>query len=295
MFGEYKRHLLSALCLAVPLLLTAIVSAEPPVDDAVSPRVLLPNQTLSIDSNRPFGQSTPLDQRWRDSAGASAMDDVDPDDTAANDDAPTEELSEAMDAVDRAGNETRELGQDTGFFRMGQSAREHGDAGAEESQLAAGSVGELIRVGGGLAVVLGLIFGLAMAARRFGGPGGRFARPSGVVQILARYTLGRGHAVVLIKIGRRVLVVHQGGGQLETLSEIVEPEEVAHLLARIEAGTRGDDSGDFQDLLSRAARDYEPFPNSARRYDRGDVETIDLTRTQSSGLRRAFSLKGMAG
>jgi len=123
----------------------------------------------------------------------------------------------------------------------------------------------MIRTLGALGIVLSLIggaaWGVRRAARRGGvgllaslGPGGR--APSGVLEVLARYPVGRGSTLVLLKLDRRVLLLNQnnsrlGCGSMSTLCEISDAEDVASILLK----TRDDDGESlakrFQGLLSR--------------------------------------------
>ena len=60
---------------------------------------------------------------------------------------------------------------------------------------------------------------------RLGGGG----RPSGVLQVHGRYPMGRGQALVLLQIGDRMVLVHQGGGRMQTLTEFTNEQDVAEL------------------------------------------------------------------
>ena len=102
---------------------------------------------------------------------------------------------------------------------------------------------ELVRVVMALGVVVGLMVMLRLAVRRFGGPLSGGGRPSGVLEVLGRYPIGRGQQLVLLKLVGRVVLVHQGRNGVATLSEITDPDEVAALLARVEASARPAQTG----------------------------------------------------
>jgi flagellar biogenesis protein FliO len=139
------------------------------------------------------------------------------------------------------------------------------------------------------------------AIRRFGGKLAAGRRPSGVVEILARYPVARGQQVVLLKVGRRVLVVHQGAQGMRTLSEFSSNDDVADLIARCEAGTKGakDPSRDFsfdailrtagksfeQDVRSGAAPRIDPRDTLPAVMRGAEIETVDLTRGRRGGAR----------
>lgn len=166
------------------------------------------------------------------------------------------------------------------------------DTGAGEGtsrlQSAVAPYREAGRVVGALAVVLGLLVILRLAIRRLGGTLGAAGRPSGVVEVMARYPVARGQQLVVLKLGRRVVLLHQSKSEMTTLSEVSEPDEVASLLARIEAGERAAD-GRFPKLLKRLVADdradADRFPPTPEGVDSADGNVvIDLTRRSSRGL-----------
>jgi hypothetical protein len=90
------------------------------------------------------------------------------------------------------------------------------------------------------------------------GAGGR--APSGILEVLGRYPVGRGSTLILLKMDRRVLLLCQGrGGKLggttmTTLTEVTDAEDVASILLKVR-----DEEGDtlaskFQGLLSASDR-----------------------------------------
>ena len=146
-----------------------------------------------------------------------------------------------------------------------------GDPSAEDRTLAAGGaetgfLGELLPTGAALGGTLLAIVLARSAVKRWGGglgnalSGGK--RPSGVVEVLARYPVARGQQVVLMKVGRRVLVVHQGGAAMQTLSEFTGADEVADLLARCEAGSRGTAQFSFDSLLRQSSKSHDAAEGS---------------------------------
>lgn len=123
-------------------------------------------------------------------------------------------------------------------------------------------------------IPIGALALTAIALRAILGRGiARAARPSGVVEILARYPVGRGQHVALLRVGRRVIVVHQSDRSMTTLCETADADEAAELIARSREGAR--DS--FSRLLARRRAADDPFDG---------VETIDLTK-QGRALRPA--------
>jgi len=180
--------------------------------------------------------------------------------------------------IDPAGRESIPLGSDAGLLSLGGTS----DPGSE-SKGSDGLAGwlpegaeEIMRTGGALATVIGVLMLCVYFVRRSGAaiPGG--GRPSGVLEILARYPVGRGQRLVLLKVDRRILLLHQSGGEMSTLCEIADEDDVASLLARIESGQRERSGGRFQKALQKAGAAYTPFAGR-------QMETVDLTRGSSRG------------
>lgn len=135
---------------------------------------------------------------------------------------------------------------------------------------------------GALVLVAGLIIGaswiLRAAARRGGslagmiGAGGR--APSGIVEVLGRYPLGRGCAIVLLRVERRVLVVSQtaarglGGVSLSTLSEITDPEDVASMIQKSRDEEGETMASRFSAMLSSFEQEHQSPPADAGRLSR---------------------------
>jgi len=150
-----------------------------------------------------------------------------------------------------------------------------------------------------LGIVMFLLLGLRAALRRFGGPltGGR---PSGVLEVIGRFPAGRGQHLVLLKLGRRIVLAYQTKGSMSLLSEISEQDEVADLLARIEAGSRQTRNGKFQSILrglssadSTGQWDEVRLGKSVKTGFGGN-EVIDLTRRPRKRISADARKRGVA-
>ena len=138
---------------------------------------------------------------------------------------------------------------------------------------------DLVRVLLALGVVVVLLFGVRKLMRRAGGSLGGGRRPSGVLQVHARYPVARGQHLVLVQVGPRMLLVHQGSGTMRTLSEF-HGEDLTDLRARLESGGRSPKA--FQRLLESQSPHATPDDGS---------ELVDLTRGRTFGSslwRRVF-------
>lgn len=112
-----------------------------------------------------------------------------------------------------------------------------------------------------MVVVLGLIVGLKYVAVWLF-PGVRAGVTGRGVRVLARTAIAPRQQVLLLHVGRRILVVGDSAGTLNSLANIDEPDEVAELLGQISSTTTATASSKFRAMFGRAERDYDPPPES---------------------------------
>lgn len=169
-------------------------------------------------------------------------------------------------------------GQPLGLPRRSTETKPLEAAPRDETQPALGA--SWARIAGALGLTLALALGgLALLRKVSIGRNalGSARAPSGLVEVLARYPLAPRQNLIVLKLDRRVLLLaHSVGGRGEassvrTLTEIVEPEEVASILLK----TR-DDEGD-----TIAARFREAMDKQAATHD-----TFDLAANGSGQARR---------
>lgn len=189
-------------------------------------------------------------------------------------------------------SESKPLGRPNGTL----SARP-ADGGAEAKAGLASKLdprsNEVIRLTLAIIAVAAALLIFKVILKRFSAAGlgarGTGARPSGVVEILARFPVGRGQQLLLIKLGRRIVLAHQAGSSMTTISEVTEPEEVASLLGRMEAGSSGRDAAKFQATLNDFVQEHEAAgrrkaASAPRTLPSMEAELVDLTRRPSRGL-----------
>lgn len=114
-----------------------------------------------------------------------------------------------------------------------------------------------------LAVVLGAMW-LVLKWLRKRGIGASFGGSGSAVQVLNRGYLGGRHQMVLVRFGRRVLLLGVTPQSVNVLSEISNAEEASHVLAQLESAKVGSSSRDFQQAIAEATDEYtEPVPAGA--------------------------------
>ena len=104
------------------------------------------------------------------------------------------------------------------------------------------------RIGGGLVVVMVMIFSFGAIAKKMI-PGVSAKVAPDAMTVLCREQLGPKHALMLVRVGERILVLSSGESGVRTLSEISAPDEVASVMQRCNSDEKG--SGRFRGLLHK--------------------------------------------
>jgi len=155
--------------------------------------------------------------------------------------------------------------------------RREGSAGSSKSvgEAPLASTGyDIWRVVGALAVVVALILVMKWAGAKFIIPGAR-VRPTQVVQVVARSPIAPRQQVVLLRVGKRVVVVGDSGTTLSTLCEISDPDEVAALLGQLKDEQAGP-AGSFRNLFGKASANFTET-NAAVEGSSDDVANADAS------------------
>lgn len=122
-----------------------------------------------------------------------------------------------------------------------------------------------MRTGGSLVAVVAIIGGAAWAFKHLAKKGvlpasfGTGARsPSGLLEVLARYPMGGGQSLVVLKFDRRILLVCQsaakglrrGSQPISAICELSEPEDVASVLLKVRGQEQAAMAEKFQQMLA---------------------------------------------
>ncbi len=150
--------------------------------------------------------------------------------------------------------DSREVGGETAPFGLAEALRTLA-ALAFVLVLAVGGAAALRKVAKGRGGLLGAL-----------GPGG--PSPSGVLEILGRYPVGSGQTLVLLRLDRRVLLLHQTtsrkGASMRTLAEVAEADEVASILMKTrEEETERVNTG-FREAMRKLETDFTLFEAESR-------------------------------
>lgn len=199
------------------------------------------------------------------------------------------EGSEDGDISARAGieNEARPLGVPNGMFSNRPTDPQ---PTTDESLLSRFDPrqNDILRIIAAMGVVIGLLILLRYILQKTTTGIGGGGRPSGVLEILARYPIARGQQLILLKLGRRIILAHQTSTCLETISEISDADEVAGLLTRIEAGSREKIGSKFRSMLTSFEEDHTRQGGSELKHHAltspRDGELIDLTQRKRGGI-----------
>jgi len=191
--------------------------------------------------------------------------------------------SDAQDSQPATPLESRLLGEPNGLLSARPADIKNEAANESILERVDPRRNEFLRVVGALGVVLALLFIIRKMIGRAPGWLGASARPSGVMEVLARYPMGKGQSLVLLRLARRVLLLHQANGSMTTLSEMSEPQEVAQLLARLESGARDRDALRFRSTLRTFEAEYEKL-GEREAGDGNRVQVVDLTKRRRPGV-----------
>jgi flagellar biosynthetic protein FliO len=107
-----------------------------------------------------------------------------------------------------------------------------------------------------MGVVVGLIFALKWGAAKMAP--GTAPRSAKSMSVLSRMPLGPKQQLILVKVGRRAVLVGNSGAQMNALCEISDPDELAHLVGQSEAEKSPVPLGAFAQLFKKREREFEP-------------------------------------
>jgi flagellar biogenesis protein FliO len=131
----------------------------------------------------------------------------------------------------------------------GKSGSNHTSAAAA----AASSASELSRIAIALVAVIGVIFLLRAGVRQMTAMPGT-ARAGKLVTVLSRSMISPRQHVLVLQVGKRLLVVGDSGGRMNSLCEISDPDEIALMVGQTNKPLEGAErtAGSFLSIFKRA-------------------------------------------
>ncbi|MEI8195253.1 MAG: flagellar biosynthetic protein FliO [Phycisphaerae bacterium] len=139
------------------------------------------------------------------------------------------------------------------------------------------------QVFGALAIVLGLIFGGKALLRRFV-PGAAVGSGKGVLEILARYPLGKNQSLVLLRLGSQLVLISQGKESSQSLLVVSNPQEVANILGQVQGSRPDSIQSGFSNLLATASKELEQTPVADSPDEPNDAEELFARGTAGARL-----------
>ncbi|MDB5320985.1 MAG: hypothetical protein JWN40_2616 [Phycisphaerales bacterium] len=136
-----------------------------------------------------------------------------------------------------------------------------------------------------LGIVLAAIFISQKIWKKLGMPGVA-GRSSGVLQVVSRLNVSPKQQILLVRVGRRFVVVGNSGTQMNTLCDISDPEEAAILLGQTTTEREGSITSSFNAVLGGEEKRYdeEIHPNPADAELAADDPELATTREEINGL-----------
>lgn len=112
------------------------------------------------------------------------------------------------------------------------------------------------RVALALGGVIAIIFTMRWGAKKYLGVAAATGAGK-IVRVLGRAAIGPRQQIVLLQIGRRVIIAADNAGQLSTLSQVTDADEVASLLGQFEETNTAAPTGLFKKWFNKAEDDFE--------------------------------------
>jgi flagellar biogenesis protein FliO len=131
------------------------------------------------------------------------------------------------------------------------------------------------RVAFALGIVLVAIYAGHRVWRRLGMPGST-NKAGQTLQVVSRLAVSPKQQVLLIRVGRRFVLVGNSGTQMNPLCEITDPDEAAALLGQTVTESRESSTATFHDVLDGAQGRFDAEIKSAQKSPEDDPEISAL-------------------
>ena len=160
-------------------------------------------------------------------------------------------------------------GQSTRPINLGETYQDRDlparrGAPTTQSAVAGTSVGgqgdfmDIKRIGLAMLIVLGAIYISNRVWKRLGMPGS-LTKASGSLQVVSRLAVSPKQQILLIRVGRRLVLVGNSGTQMNPLTEIVDPEETAGIIGQAAVEREESSVASFNDVLGGEEKQFDPI------------------------------------
>lgn len=133
-----------------------------------------------------------------------------------------------------------------------------------------------------LGIVIVAMFVSFRVWKRLGMPGAG-NRANGALQVVSRVSISPKQQLLLVRVGRRLVLVGNSGVQMNALCEIADPEEAAVMLGQV-AAAAPDSASSFGAVLGGEERQYEVEQQAAAPDPAEDDPALANTREELSGM-----------
>lgn len=162
------------------------------------------------------------------------------------------------------------------------------DQAADGSSVGSGKAGDSSNWVLDTLAALGVVVGVVLLTRwAMGRLSGRVSVSGGrsPVEVISRTAVAPRNHVILLKVGQRIVVANDSPTGMRTLTEIIDPEEVALLLAETAAGASPGVQGGFRQLMGKLNGDYDAADRAANEGGDESEHFVDRARDRLSALR----------
>ena len=135
-----------------------------------------------------------------------------------------------------------------------------------------------------MGLVVGLIFALKWAAAKVAPS--VLPKSGKAMSVLSRLPIGPKQQLVLVKVGRRAVLIGHAGAQMNPLCEITDADELAHLIGQSETEKSAAPLGNFASLFKKREREFEPTDREIAQASEPeqDEQLAQLARRELLGL-----------
>lgn len=146
-------------------------------------------------------------------------------------------------------------------------------------------VSTVVQVAAAMGVVLAIIFVGRMLVRKYV-PGVASGNGKGVLEVLARYPVGKSQSVVLLRIGSQIVALNQTKEASHSILVISEPEEVASILGQIQGTRPSSIQAGFSRELDDARKELETGGDKVEANRPMDIEDLDAELDEMAAAKR---------